>query len=50
MRFNDHLRYNTSVPLRLNELAILLVGRHWNSQFEWALHVPAAKKAGLLKQ
>jgi len=47
MRFNDHLRYNTSVPLRLNELAILLVGRHWNSQFEWALHVPAARKAGL---
>jgi 4-carboxymuconolactone decarboxylase len=47
MRFNDQLRYNTSVPLRLNELAILLVARQWNSQFEWALHVPAARKAGV---
>jgi 4-carboxymuconolactone decarboxylase len=47
MRFNDQLRYNTSVPLRLNELAILLVARNWNSQFEWGLHVPAARKAGL---
>jgi len=47
MRLNDQLRYNTSVPLRLNELAILLVARNWNSQFEWGLHVPAARKAGL---
>jgi len=47
MRFNDQLRYNSSVPLRLNELAILLVARNWNSQFEWGLHVPAARKAGL---
>jgi 4-carboxymuconolactone decarboxylase len=47
MRMSDYLRYNSSVPRRLNELAILLVARHWNSQFEWALHVPAAKKAGL---
>jgi 4-carboxymuconolactone decarboxylase len=47
MRMTDYLRYNTSVSLRLNELAILLVAREWNSQFEWALHVPAALKAGL---
>jgi 4-carboxymuconolactone decarboxylase len=47
MRMSDYLRYNSSVPRRLNELAILLVARHWNSQFEWALHVPAALKAGL---
>jgi 4-carboxymuconolactone decarboxylase len=47
MKMSDYLRYNSSVPLRLNELAILLVARHWNSQFEWVLHVPAALKAGL---
>ena len=47
MRMSDYLRYNSSVPRRLNELAILLVARHWNSQFEWGLHVPAALKAGL---
>ena len=47
MKMSDYLRYNSSVPRRLNELAILLVARHWNSQFEWVLHVPAARKAGL---
>ena len=47
MRMSDYLRYNSSVPRRLNELAILLVAQHWNSQFEWVLHVPAARKAGL---
>lgn len=47
MKMADYLRYNSSVPRRLNELAILLVARHQNSQFEWALHVPAAKKHGL---
>ena len=47
MRMADYLRYNSSVPRRLNELAILLVARQQNSQFEWALHVPAAKKHGL---
>ena len=47
MRMTDYLRYNTSVALRLNELAILMVAREWNSQFEWALHVGAALKAGL---
>ena len=47
MKLSDYLRYSSSVPRRLNELAILLVARHWNSQFEWVLHVPAALKAGL---
>lgn len=47
MKLSDYLRYNSSVPRQLNELAILLVARHWNSQFEWVLHVPAALKAGL---
>jgi 4-carboxymuconolactone decarboxylase len=42
-----YLRWNTSVPLRLNEFAILIIGRIWRSQVEWYAHVPIALKAGL---
>jgi 4-carboxymuconolactone decarboxylase len=42
-----YLRWNTSVPLHLNEFAILIVGRQWRSQVEWFAHVPIALKAGL---
>jgi len=43
----DYLRWNTSLPLRLNEFAILIVGRRWRSQVEWYAHMPIATKAGL---
>ena len=43
----DYLRWHTSVPTKLNEMAILIVGRQWRSQVEWYAHVPLAKKAGL---
>src|SRR5215472_18409127 len=32
---------------RQNELAILLTGRFWTTQFEWAVHHRAAAQAGL---
>jgi 4-carboxymuconolactone decarboxylase len=43
----DYLRWHTSVPTKLNEMAILIVGRMWRSQVEWYAHGPLAKKAGL---
>jgi 4-carboxymuconolactone decarboxylase len=42
-----YLRWETSVPMRLNEFAILIIGRHWRSQVEWFAHAPIAAKAGL---
>ena len=42
-----YLRWETSVPLRLNEFAILIIGRQWRSQMEWFAHAPIAAKAGL---
>jgi 4-carboxymuconolactone decarboxylase len=42
-----YLRWKTSVPLRLNEFAILITGRLWRSQVEWFAHAPLAIKAGL---
>src|SRR3954470_1619892 len=45
-----YLRWDTSLPLRLNEFAILIIGRVWRSQVEWFAHVPIALKAGLSQQ
>jgi 4-carboxymuconolactone decarboxylase len=42
-----YLRWETSVPTRLNEFAILIIGRQWRSQIEWLAHAPIAAKAGL---
>jgi len=42
-----YLRWNSSLPLRLNEMAILITGRVWRSQVEWYAHAPLAIKAGL---
>jgi 4-carboxymuconolactone decarboxylase len=43
----DYLRWKTSIETRLNEFAILIIGRQWRSQVEWFAHVPIALKAGL---
>jgi len=42
-----YLRWQTSVPTKLNEFAILVIGRQWRSQVEWYAHAPLAAKAGL---
>src|SRR4051794_2295752 len=41
------LRFGTSLPKRLNELAIIVTGRRWTSQIEWWVHARAAAAAGL---
>jgi 4-carboxymuconolactone decarboxylase len=43
----EYIRYKTSLPLRLNEFAILITAREWTSQYEWHAHYPLALKAGL---
>ncbi|MDR5816319.1 carboxymuconolactone decarboxylase family protein [Caballeronia sp. LZ033] len=46
-RLGAFCRYETGLPLRLSELAILAVAAHWRSQAEWHIHHPIALKAGL---
>jgi 4-carboxymuconolactone decarboxylase len=46
-RVGEYLRYNSSLPLRLNEFAILITARQWNAQVEWIAHHPLALKAGI---
>ena len=43
----DYLRFNTSVPRRLNEFAILIQARLWTSQVEWLAHYPIALQEGV---
>ena len=44
---SDYLRWNTTLPPRLSEFAILLTARQWTAQYEWFAHYPLALKAGL---
>jgi 4-carboxymuconolactone decarboxylase len=43
----EYLRQKTSLPHRLNEMAILLEARLWDAQYEWWAHEPLARKAGV---
>jgi 4-carboxymuconolactone decarboxylase len=43
----EQIRYKSSLPLRLNEFAILITARYWTSQYEWYAHLPHALMAGL---
>jgi 4-carboxymuconolactone decarboxylase len=43
----DYLRFETSLPKHLNEMAILIEARLWDAQYEWWAHHPIALKAGL---
>lgn len=42
-----YCRYESSLPPRLSELAILVTARAWGSEYEWYAHAPHAAKAGL---
>lgn len=46
-RFGQVLRYETSIPFALNEIAILVTARHWSSLLEFALHAREARRAGV---
>ena len=46
-KVGEYIRYGSSIPLRLNEFAILITARHWTSQYEWFAHHSLAMKAGL---
>ncbi len=42
-----YARFDTSLPQRLSELAILVVARHWTAQFPWSAHEKIARKEGI---
>ena len=46
-RVGEYLRFDNTIPQRLNELAILITARHVCNDFEWVIHHPLALKAGV---
>ena len=46
-KFGEYTRYDTSMPHKLNELAILVSARFWRSQYEWYSHHKYGLAAGL---
>jgi 4-carboxymuconolactone decarboxylase len=43
-----HCRFNTAVPPRLSEFAILVIARLWRAQYEWHAHTVHGARAGVL--
>ncbi len=41
------IRFRSSLPNKLNELAIIITARHWTCQYEWFSHHRLALEAGL---
>ena len=46
-KVGEYLRFESALPERIKELAILVVARHWGQGYEWGFHLPLALKAGV---
>ena len=46
-KFGAQMRFHSSLPDRLKELAIITTGRYWNAQYEWYAHKRLALQAGV---
>ncbi|HSE04818.1 MAG TPA: carboxymuconolactone decarboxylase family protein [Methylomirabilota bacterium] len=46
-KVGEYVRFQSSIPAALNELAILITGRFWGAQFEFWAHSRLARTAGL---
>jgi 4-carboxymuconolactone decarboxylase len=50
LEVSDYVRFNSSLPPRLSEFAIMIGARHWSVPYEWRAHYPLAIKGGLARQ
>jgi len=46
-RVGEHVRFSSTLPTKLNEMAIIMTARFWDSSFEWYAHRRMALDAGL---
>ena len=46
-KLGAQVRFHSSLPQRLNELAIIITARYWTAQYEWNAHKRAALQAGV---
>jgi 4-carboxymuconolactone decarboxylase len=46
-KVGEYLRFQSSLEQRIGELIMLVVSREWTQHFEWFVHVPLGRKAGI---
>lgn len=46
-KVGEYVRFQSSIPAALNEMAILITGRFWGAQYEFWAHRRLARQAGL---
>jgi 4-carboxymuconolactone decarboxylase len=46
-KVGEYIRFQSSIPAPLNEMAILITGRFWSAQYEFYAHSRLARTAGL---
>lgn len=46
-KVGEYLRFKSSLEQRISEFIMLIVSREWTQQFEWFVHVPLGRKAGI---
>jgi 4-carboxymuconolactone decarboxylase len=46
-KLGEYLRFESALPARIKELAILVVARRWSQGYEWSFHLPLALKEGV---
>src|SRR5258708_31630708 len=50
LQVSDYVRFNSSLPPRLSEFAIMIAARQWSQPYAWRAHYPLAIKGGLDRQ
>lgn len=46
-KVGEYLRFQSSLDQRISEFIMLIVSREWTQHFEWSVHVPLGRTAGL---
>ena len=46
-QLGEEIRFRSSLPAKLNEMAIMITARFWTCQYEWHAHCRLALEAGL---
>lgn len=49
-KVGEYLRFGSSLEQRISEFVMLVVSREWTQHFEWFVHVPLGRKAGIAEE
>lgn len=49
-KLGEYVRFKTCLEPRISEFLMCVVSRAWTQQYEWFVHVPLARKAGVMQE